>query len=72
LVGRRREKERKKQTICFVLETRDARWFVYSQVMDRNDNMGGGDSTCGNGNYERQTKSSLLHNLTHKTASWRP
>jgi hypothetical protein len=25
LVGRRREKERKKQTICFVLETRDAR-----------------------------------------------
>jgi hypothetical protein len=37
--------------------------------MDRNDHMGGGDSTCGNGNYERQAKSSLVHNLTRKATS---
>jgi hypothetical protein len=40
---------------------RDVKWFVYSQIMDRSDNMGGGDSTCGNEDYERQTKSNLLH-----------
>jgi hypothetical protein len=38
--------------------------------MDKNDNVGGGNSACGNGNYERQTKLSLVHNWTHKT-SWK-
>jgi hypothetical protein len=28
--------------------------------MDRFDNMGGGDSACGNGDHERQTKPSLV------------
>ncbi len=40
--------------------------------MDRTDHMGGGDSTCGNGNYERQAKSSLVHDWTCKATSWRP
>jgi hypothetical protein len=32
-----------------------------SQIMDSNDNMGGKYATCGNGDYERQAKSSLVH-----------
>jgi hypothetical protein len=30
--------------------------------MDRNDNMGGKDLACGNGNYNKQAKLSLVHN----------
>jgi hypothetical protein len=56
----------------FCFKTRDARWFVYPRIMDKNDNMGGGDSTCGNGDYERQAKLSLGHDWTRKTTSWKP
>jgi hypothetical protein len=31
--------------------------------------IGGGDSTCGNGDYKRQTKSSLVHDSTRKATS---
>jgi hypothetical protein len=37
--------------------------------MDKNDNMGGGDLACGNGNYERQAKLNLVHKCRHKTTS---
>jgi len=37
--------------------------------MEKSANMGGGDSTCGNGDYKRQTKSSLVHDWTHKAIS---
>jgi hypothetical protein len=30
--------------------------------MNKNDNMGGGDLACDNGNYKKQAKSSLVHN----------
>ncbi len=32
---------------------RDARWLVYPWIMDRFDDMGGGDLACDNGNHER-------------------
>jgi hypothetical protein len=34
--------------------------------------MGGGDSTCGKGDYKRQTVSNWVHNSTHEVTSWRP
>jgi hypothetical protein len=34
--------------------------------------MGGGDSIHGNEDYEKQAKSSLVHNWMHKVTSWRP
>ncbi len=49
--------------------TRDARSFVYPQIMDGNGHMGGANSTCGNGDYERQAKSSWVHNSTREVAS---
>ncbi len=59
-------KKKRKENYLFCFKMKDARWFVYPWIMDRNDNIGGGDSTCGNGDYKRQTKSNLVHNLTHK------
>ncbi len=50
LVGRREEKEKK--TIFFLKKTRDASWLVYPWIMDRFDNMGGGDLGCGNGDHK--------------------
>jgi len=55
-----------KKNYLFCFKTGDVRWFVYPQIMDKSDNMGGGDSACGNGNYKRQTMLSLVHNWTHK------
>jgi len=37
--------------------------------MDKFDNMGGGDSACGNGDHERQSKPSLVHDWARKVAS---
>jgi hypothetical protein len=56
LVGRRKEKKRTNCLFCFT--TRNARQFVYPRIMDGSGHMGGGDSTCGNGDYERQAMSS--------------
>jgi hypothetical protein len=44
-------KKKTNYLFCFIMW--DARWFVYPQIMDRSDNMGGKDLTCGNENYER-------------------
>ncbi len=64
LVGRKKEKKR---TNClFSFTTRDARQFVYSQIMDGSGHMGGRDSTCGSGDYERQAMSSWMHNSTRE------
>ncbi len=51
LVGRRKEKKRTNFLFCFTM--RNARQFVYPQIMDGSGHMGGGDSICGNGDYER-------------------
>jgi len=40
--------------------------------MDKSDNMDGRDLAYRNGNYEKQTKSSLVHNWMCKTTSWIP
>jgi len=37
--------------------------------MDGSGHMGGGDSTYGNGDYERQTMSSWMHDSTHEVTS---
>jgi len=65
-------KKKKKKNYLFCFRMWDARWFVYPWIMDRNDNMGGGDSAYVNENYERQTKLSLVHNWTHKATSGTP
>ncbi len=49
LVGR---KENKIKNYLFCFTTRNARQFVYPRIMDRSGHMGGGDSTCGDGDYE--------------------
>ncbi len=51
LVGRRKGKKRTNYLFYFI--TRNVRWFVYPQIMDGSDNMGGGDSSYGNGDYKR-------------------
>jgi hypothetical protein len=40
--------------------------------MDKSDNMGWGDSACGNGNHKMQVKSNFVHNWMHKITSWIP
>ncbi len=64
LVGRKKEKKRTNCLFCFT--TRDARQFVYSRIIDGNGHMGGRDSTCGSGDYERQAMSSWMHNSTRE------
>ncbi len=51
LVETRKEKKRINCLFCFT--TRNARQFVYPRIMDGSGHMGGGDSTCANGDYER-------------------
>jgi len=48
---------------------RNARQFVYPRIMDGNGHMGGGDSTCGNGDYERQAMSSWMHDSMREATS---
>jgi hypothetical protein len=68
LVGK--GKKRKKKTIClFCFTTRNARQFVYPRIMDGNGHMGGGDSTFGNGDYERQAMSNWVHNSKREATS---
>ncbi len=52
LVGRRKKKKRANYWFCFT--TRNAKQFIYPRIMDGNGRMGGGDPTCGNGDYKRQ------------------
>ncbi len=63
----RKEKERINYLFCFT--TRNARQFVYPRIMDGSGHMGGGDSTFGNGDYERQAMSNWVHNSTHEATS---
>ncbi len=51
---------------------RNARQFVYPRIMDGSGHMGGGDSTCGNGNYEKQAMLSWMDFSTCDVASQRP
>jgi hypothetical protein len=67
LVERRKEKKRTTCLFCFTM--RNARQFVYPRIMDGNGHIGGGDSTCGNGDYEKQAMSSWMHNSTREVAS---
>jgi len=62
LVGRRE----KKNKLLFCFATRNARQFVYPRIMDGSGHMGGRDSTCGSGNYERQAMSSWMHDSTRE------
>jgi hypothetical protein len=66
LVGR---KEKKRTNYLFCFTTRNARQFVYPRIMDGSGHMGGGDSTCGDGDYEGQAMSSWVHDLTHEATS---
>ncbi len=63
----RKEKERTNDLFCFT--TRNARQFVYPRIMDGSGHMGGGDSTCGNGDYEGQAMSNWVHGLTREATS---
>ncbi len=65
LVGRRKEKKRTNCLFCFT--TRNARQFIYPQIMDGSGHMGGRDSTCGSGDYERQAMLSWMHDSTRET-----
>jgi hypothetical protein len=47
------KKKRGESKLFILFTTRDASQFVYPRIMDGSDNLGGGDSTCDNGNYER-------------------
>jgi hypothetical protein len=66
LVGR---KEKKRTNYLFYFTTRIARQFVYPRIMDGSGHMGGGDSTCGNGDYEGQAMSNWVHGLTREATS---
>ncbi len=66
LVRRRKEKKRTNYLFCFT--TRNARQFVYPRIIDGSGHMGGGDSTCGNGDYERQAMSSWMHDSTREAS----
>ncbi len=48
---------------------RNARQFVYPRIMDGSGHMGGGDSTCGDGDYEGQAMSNWVHNSTREATS---
>ncbi len=63
-----RKKEKKKTNYLFCFTMRNAR-FVYPRIMDGSGHMGGGDSTCGNGDYERQAMSNWVHDSTCEAAS---
>ncbi len=67
LVGRGKEKKRINCLFCFT--TKNVRQFVYPRIMDGSGHMGGGDSTCGNGDYERQATSSWVHDSMREAAS---
>jgi len=67
LVGRRKEKKRTNCLFCFT--TKNAKQFVYPRIMDGSGHMGGGDSTCGNGDYERQAMLSWVHDSMHQASS---
>ncbi len=67
LVGRR--KERKKTTCLFCFTKRNVKQFVYPRIMNGSGHMGGGDSTFGNGDYERQAMSNWVHNSTREATS---
>ncbi len=56
LVGRKKEKKRTNCLFCFT--TRDG-----------SGHMGGGYSTCGNGDYERQAMSNGMHDSMREAAS---
>jgi hypothetical protein len=60
-------KERKKESKLFVL--RNARQFIYPRIMDRSGHLGGGGSTSGNKDYERQAMSSWVHDSTREATS---
>ncbi len=66
LMGRKKEKEKTNCLFCFT--TRNARQFVDPLIMDGSGHMGGKDSTCGNGDYERQAMKSWMHNSTREAA----
>jgi len=70
LVRKKNNKKKKNYSFCFRMW--DVRWFVYPRIMNKSDNMGERDSAYNNGNYKKQTKSSLMYNWTHNVASWRP
>ncbi len=61
------KKERKHESKLFVL--RNAGQFIYPRIMDGSGHLGGGGSTSSSGDYERQAKSSGVHNSTRKAAS---
>jgi len=67
LVGRKKEKKRMNSLFCFT--RRNVKQFVYPRIMDGSGHMGGGDSTCANGGYERQAMSSWMHDSTHEATS---
>ncbi len=67
LVGRKKEKKRTNNLFCFT--TRNARQFVYPQIMDGSCHTGGGDSTYANGDYKRQAMSSWMHDSTREATS---
>ncbi len=61
---------KKERTNCLsYFTTRDARRFVYPRIMDGSGHMGGANSTCGNGDYERQAKLNWVHNSTREATS---
>ncbi len=43
--------------------------FVYPRIMDEKGHMGARDSTCDNGDYERQAMLSWVHDSTHEATS---
>jgi hypothetical protein len=67
LVGRM--KENKRTNCLFRFTTGNARQIVYPQIIDGSGHMGGGDSTCANGDDEKQAMSSWVHNSTREAAS---
>ncbi len=64
-----RKKKRKITTCLFCFTTRNARQFVYPRIMDGSGHMGGGDSTFGNGDYERQAIALKQYHEDHKHES---
>jgi hypothetical protein len=52
----------RKKTIYFILEHEMQGDLFISKSWTKSDNMDGRDLACRNGNYEMQTKSSLVHN----------
>jgi hypothetical protein len=67
LVGRRKKKKRTNYLFCFTM--RNVKQFVYPRIMDGSGHMGGGDSTCGDGDFKRQAMSNWMHDPTCETTS---